>query len=301
MTESVLDATEVGVVSATAIREIAQRAISGEPIANYAHSAPLAWATIEEGGWDWVGVPEEHGGGGASLRDLVELARAWGESALPLPLLETVWAKRWSGVAREHGGPVTVAVRRFGGTVDEGLTPFGDTGPSGDRDVMVARAIGTDSDSLEQLEPSAVDDFAPTLRLAVLPWATTIEPVAARELAVLWAAESVGAAQRLVDLSVAYAKEREQFGRPIGSFQAIKHRLADMHSMAEYADTAVVWSSHEPHNAVRPALYALDTSILVAQSAIQVHGGMGFTWEMGLHYYLRAMLMRRELVQGLFR
>lgn len=295
MTASVLDATEVGVVSATAIREIAQRAISGEPIATYAHAAPLTWATIEEGGWDWVGVLEEHDGGGASLRDLVELARAWGESALPLPLLETVWAKRWSGVARECGGPVTVAVRRFGGTVDEGLTPFGDG------DVIVARAIGTDSDTLEQPTDATADDFAPTMRLAVLPWATTIDPVAARELAVLWAAESVGAAQRLVELSVAYAKEREQFGRPIGSFQAIKHRLADMHSMAEYADTAVVWSSHEPHNAVRPALYALDTSILVAQSAIQVHGGMGFTWEMGLHYYLRAMLMRRELVQGLFR
>ena len=228
MTASTLDAAEIGVVSATAIREIAQRAIAGQPIATYAHSAPLAWAAI-------------------------------------------------------------------GGTAEEGLTPVGDGG------VPVARAIGTTSDFLDQPQSWVPDDFAPTLRLVVLPWATAIDPVAARELAVLWAAECVGAAQHLVRVSVAYAKEREQFGRPIGSFQAIKHRLADMHSMAEYADTAVVWSSHEPHNAVRPVLYALDKSILVAQSAVQVHGGMGFTWEMGLHFYLRSMLMRRELVQGLFR
>ena len=294
MTHTTLDATEVGLVSATAIREIAQRAIAGEPIATYAHTKLPGWSTIEDGGWDWVGVPEAHDGGGASLRDLVELARAWGETCFPLPLLETVWAKRWSVAARDSGGPVTVAVRRPGGSADEGFTPFGDT------EVPVARAIGTESDILTRPDSSVADDFAPTLRLALVPWVTTIDEVAARELAVLWAAESVGAAQRLVELSVAYAKEREQFGRPIGSFQAIKHRLADMHSMAEYADTAVVWSSHEPHNAVRPTLYALDTAILVAQSAIQVHGGMGFTWEMGLHYYLRSMLMRRELVQGLF-
>ena len=293
MTLTTLDATEVGRVSATAIRELAQRAIAGEPIATYAHTRPLQWSTIEDGGWDWVGVPDEHDGGGASLRDLAELARAWGETCLPLPLLETVWAKRWSAAARDAAGPVTVAVRRPGGSADEGFTPFGDG------DVPVARTIGTGSDVFARPETFVADEFAPTLRLALVPWVTTVDDVAARELAVLWAAESVGAAQRLVELSVAYAKEREQFGRPIGSFQAIKHRLADMHSMAEYADTAVVWASHELHNAVRPSVYALDTSILVAQAAIPVHGGMGFTWEMGLHYYLRSMLMRRELAQGL--
>jgi len=99
---------------------------------------------------------------------------------------------------------------------------------------------------------------------------------------------------------VQYAKDREQFGRPIGSFQAIKHRLADMHSDAEYAETSVIWASMEREQAERATLYALDTSIRVAESAIQVHGGMGFTWEMGLHFYLRAMLTQRELVTGLW-
>ena len=140
---------------------------------------------------------------------------------------------------------------------------------------------------------------APGLRVAVVPWTTSMPTAAALELAVLWAAESAGAAQRLVDLSVAYAKDRKQFGKPIGSFQAIKHRLADMHAKAQYAQTAVIWASLEPDNAARASRYALDTAISVAESSIQVHGGMGFTWEMGLHYYLRSMLTRRELVQGL--
>ena len=144
-----------------------------------------------------------------------------------------------------------------------------------------------------------MDDFAPTLRLVSLPWVTSVSVEAVRDLVTLWTAEAVGAAQRLVDLSVDYARNRQQFGRPVGSFQAVKHQLADMHSWAEYADTAVVWASAEPEETFRACGYALETAIRVAQGAIQVHGGMGFTWELGLHIYLRAMLARRDLVRGL--
>ena len=91
-----------------------------------------------------------------------------------------------------------------------------------------------------------------------------------------------------------------KFGKPIGSFEAVKHRLADMHSEVPYAESAVIWASLEPQNARRAASYPLDTAIEVAESSIQVHGGMGFTWEMGLHFYLRSMLVRRQLVQGLW-
>jgi alkylation response protein AidB-like acyl-CoA dehydrogenase len=101
-----------------------------------------------------------------------------------------------------------------------------------------------------------------------------------------------------VNASVTFARERTQFGKPIGSFQAVKHRLADMHAQAEYADAAVVWAAHEPANAERASRYALNAAVQVAQGAIQVHGGMGFTWELGLHYYLRSMLMWRELASG---
>ena len=291
---STLQVSEVGEMSARAIAEIAQRSISGDPVADYAERDPLAWALIEDGGWDCIGVAEEHDGGGASLRDLVEVAQAWGAVAIPLPLQESIWARRWSAAARERGGPVSVSVPRPGAGDGSGLAPFAALDGVG-----IATAIGTQSDTFELAPLGRRDDFAPSLRVAVLPWTTSMPTAAALELAVLWAAESAGAAQRLVDLSVAYAKDRKQFGKPIGSFQAIKHRLADMHAKAQYAQTAVIWASLEPDNAARASRYALDTAISVAESSIQVHGGMGFTWEMGLHYFLRSMLTRRELVQGL--
>jgi len=290
-----LEASEVGRVSADAIRDLAERAVAGTPVADYAHRDPMPWATIGDGGWDLVGVPESHDGGGASLRDLAEVAMVWGHTCVALPLIETMWAKRWSAAARESDGPVTVSVARVGARGSSGVAPFA-LGAG----VRVARSIGQAADVLELSPEAAEDDIAPHLRAGILPWTTALEPAAVNELAILWASEAAGAAAQLVDLSVAYAKERQQFGKPIGSFQAIKHRLADMHSMAQYAETAAVWASHEPENAQRQTRYALDISIKVAESAIQVHGGMGFTWEMGLHYYMRTMLMRRRLVKGLW-
>ncbi len=290
-----MQATEIGQVSAAAIAEIIERATAGNSVADYFEREPLAWSVIEDGGWDFVGVPESEDGGGADLRDLVEMAQAWGKGCIPLPLLETVWVKRWSAAAREHGGPISVSVARPGVSDGSGLAPFG-AFPG----VALARSVGSAADVIKDAAGGTAEYFTPSLRPAVLPWTSDIPAGAALELGVIWAAETVGAAQRLVDLSVKYAKDRVQFGKPIGSFQAIKHRLADMHSQAQYAETAVIWASLEPENAFRASRYALDTCVAVAESSIQVHGGMGFTWEMGLHCFLRSMLTRRELVQGLW-
>ena len=294
MTSTLLP-SEIGLVAAEAIRELGVRAIAGLPVADYAEKTPLPWSTVTEGGWDMIGAPESAGGGGASLRDLVEVARTCGSLALPTPLVETIWVKRWSAAGRELKGGLSLSVPRPGAADGSGLVPFG-----AEDGVLAARELGSDQDTFESAATGAPDSLSPVLRPTVVPWVTIISPEQARELLVLWAAESTGAAQRLVEVSVAYAKERKQFDKAIGSFQAIKHRLADMHSQAEYADTALVWASTEPDNSVRAARYALDTAITVAQSAIQVHGGMGFTWEMGLHYFLRSMLIRRELAFGLW-
>jgi alkylation response protein AidB-like acyl-CoA dehydrogenase len=258
----------------------------------YAEAQPIAWSTIAEGGWDLIGAPESDGGGGASLRDLAEIAQAWGAGCIPLPLLESLWLKRWSVGARALDGPMSLAVRRPG--TDTGLAPFGTYGG-----ITLALTVGRAIDEWASEPSGQADDLAPSLRLLAVPWVTDVPREAARELAVLWAAEAAGGAQRLVDLSVQYAKDRTQFGKPIGSFQAVKHRLADMHSTAQYAESAVIWASLEPDEAGRVSLYALDAAINVAEGSIQVHGGMGFTWEMGLHFYLRSMLSRRELIRGL--
>lgn len=113
--------------------------------------------------------------------------------------------------------------------------------------------------------------------------------------AVLLAAEQVGGAQHLLDLSVAYAKERRQFGRPIGSFQAVKHRLADMLVEQEHARSAAyygAWALQD--NTDDPALAASIAQATcsaaftrIAADSVQVHGGIGFTWEHQIHLYFK--------------
>ena len=133
------------------------------------------------------------------------------------------------------------------------------------------------------------------------------------------AAEMLGAAQRVLDMSVDYAKDREQFGKPIGSFQAVKHRCADMLVDVEGMRSAVYWAAwcvgaRHPDASVAAStakVWCSDAGMRVMASGLQVHGGIGFTWEHDLHLYLkRAQLdavsfgdavFHRERLAGLLR
>jgi alkylation response protein AidB-like acyl-CoA dehydrogenase len=109
------------------------------------------------------------------------------------------------------------------------------------------------------------------------------------------AAESTGVAQRALDMSVAYAKDRQQFGRPIGAYQAVSHRCAQMLLETENSRSAVygaAWAADaEPESlplaACMAKAYASDAGWRVPDAAIQVHGGIGFTWEHDLHFFLK--------------
>ena len=109
------------------------------------------------------------------------------------------------------------------------------------------------------------------------------------------AAESVGVGQRAMEMAVAYAKERTQFDRPIGSYQAVSHPCAQMLLEVEGARAAVYWAAwaldHEPETAPVAAsmakAYAADAGRRVTSAALQVHGGIGFTWEHDLHFLLK--------------
>jgi alkylation response protein AidB-like acyl-CoA dehydrogenase len=113
--------------------------------------------------------------------------------------------------------------------------------------------------------------------------------------AIAQAAEQLGGAQRALDMAVEYAKVRHQFGRPIGSFQAIKHRCADLlleveslRSAVQYAAAAVAEDSAEvPAVASLVKAYASDVYFHVAAENIQIHGGIGFTWEHDAHLYFK--------------
>jgi alkylation response protein AidB-like acyl-CoA dehydrogenase len=110
-------------------------------------------------------------------------------------------------------------------------------------------------------------------------------------------AEMVGVAQRILDMTVAYTKEREQFGRPIGGFQAIKHKCAEMaveleasRSAALYAAWAVSTHAEDQDVAVSVAKSSCgDWLGHLAGEGVQIHGGIGFTWEHDMHLYLRRM------------
>ncbi|CAB4927238.1 unannotated protein [freshwater metagenome] len=287
-----LGLSEVGAVGSDALAEILTRTVSNEPVAAYAVAEPLSWDVLQQGGWDMLGVAEEDGGAGASLRDLVELARVWGRAIVPAPLLPTLMAKRWSASARECDGPVTFSVHtRTTGAL--AVAPFADMpGIEVLHDVSPGGSVG-------RAVVGHADDYAPSLRIAEVDVLSTWSADAAREMRVVWAAEATGCAARMLDDAVAYAKDRHQFGQPIGRFQAIKHHLANAHIFAEQAETAAILASLEPERAVAASRFAFDASLRVIEIAIQVHGGLGFTWEMGLHMYLRHVGALRELAAGL--
>ena len=112
---------------------------------------------------------------------------------------------------------------------------------------------------------------------------------------VMNAADSVGVAERAMEMAVAYAKERKQFGRPIGTYQAVSHACAQMLLEVEGARSAVYWAAwaldHEPETAPLASAcakaYAGDAGRRVPRAALQVHGGIGFTWEHDLHFFLK--------------
>ncbi|SCK22354.1 Acyl-CoA dehydrogenase [Streptomyces sp. ScaeMP-e48] len=107
-----------------------------------------------------------------------------------------------------------------------------------------------------------------------------------RAAAVL-AAEAVGAAAGALERTVAYVKEREQFGRAIGSFQAVKHRLADLYVRVEAARSAAYYAAWEPAAGPLALAQALEAARIVAGEAVQLHGGIGFTWEHEAHLYVK--------------
>lgn len=289
ITEFEIAVGEIGVAARDALDELYTRRISGKPIANYAYAEPEGWDDIADGGWDLIGVAEDDGGADAPFRDLIEVARVHGRSLLPLPLVENLVAKRWSPAARDSGFPSTIAVATESGRV---VVPFG---------AYPGISVLTSLDAVNQSVALEEDDYAPSLRMAVGGQPTNLPAEAAREFAILWAAEAVGCAEKVLDISVAYAKEREQFGRPIGRFQAVKHHLANALMAVQEAESAVIWAAADAPVLERALGVVFNAASRSIELGLQVHGGMGFTWELGLHVYLRQVVALRVLALSLAR
>jgi hypothetical protein len=138
-----------------------------------------------------------------------------------------------------------------------------------------------------------VDAMDPTRRLARIEQTDSVDigldPGLADTAALLLAAEQIGAASRCLDLTVAYAKERVQFGRPIGSFQALKHRMADLYVAVQSARAVVEASIAEPSptSAALARVAASEAFSTVAAEAVQMHGGIAITWEHDIQLYFK--------------
>lgn len=270
------------------------------------------WRECTELGWLSLGLPESAGGVGYSLVEEMMLFRELGRGVAPGPFLPAVLAAHLAAAAGEHDLAVSVA----SGAAKVALgTPVGPAsiGATVTGDLSVVHADGADlvivsDEHSAALVPfgecgvspvDAVDDSVSTGRCqvdglaAVATVDTETEPVFLRGL-VLAAAAATGVAEAVLDLAVTYAGERVQFGKPIGTYQAIKHRCADMkvaadgaYAQASYAAIAVRDGLEGAATEAAIAKYVADEAARGnSEGAVQIHGAMGFTSEALPHRFV---------------
>jgi alkylation response protein AidB-like acyl-CoA dehydrogenase len=242
--------------------------------------APLA--ELRELGWLGVSVPEERGGGGLSFVDEAILFEEAGRALYGGPFLTTAVVLPALPEVDDNVWSVEI----------DGLVPHLDTA-----DMVMREDLSTVAADGETLP--TVDESRPLGRLAAADAAEVddeFEPVRLRLLAAL-AAEAVGVAQKALELGVAYVSDREQFGKKIGTYQAVSHPLADTYVETELARSLAYWAAwcvaeedeRTPVAVASAKSFAAETAVAACERAIQVHGGIGFTWEHVLHrYYKRA-------------
>lgn len=265
----------------------------------------------DEGLWallcDQVGVaalvvPEEFGGAGGELADAATVLEELGRGLVPTPLWGTTLAELALLSAAQPDAAALAALsagESVGAAVfDRDCVVHGDAA-----DVVVAVAAGRverwTAVSAETLAP-----LDPTRRLARLaPGAVTAigaDPGLADTAAVLLAAEQIGAADRCLELTVEYTKQRVQFGRQIGGFQALKHRMADLYVAVQSARAVVTdaLAAPGPTTAALARLAATETLCMVAGEAIQLHGGIAITWEHDIQLYFKRAHSSAQLLDA---
>ena len=304
------------------------------------------WASLVELGVPALLIPEAHGGLGLSLLDAALVSEALGRAAAPVPFVASCvmapialreagnaaqqahWLPKLAsgeavaGVAISEivsgaraGAGVTAANGKLNGkalfVMDSGAA---DLFIVADRNqnlhIVDARAAG-----LERIVLTAIDE---TRSLGELQFANTpAEPLnSANDAVVLtqmrdagWimlAADTLGAGARMIEKAVEYAKERQQFGRVIGSFQAVKHLCAEMAAELEPCRALVWYAAHAfdaiPSEASLTAAHAKahlsEIGRFVARTATEVHGGIGITDLLGLHYWFKRIGLNRQLLGG---
>jgi len=287
------------------------------------------WSAMAEQGWPAIELPEDEGGLGLGMVELAILCEEIGRRLVAAPFLPTVVAlgalcgeeargdagtKDWRAALSEGAsvGCVAASPGRSDLTVSgpqaqprlSGRTPPVAYAPSADVAVVLAGGAVYGVDLRAAGRPAPLSAMDRTRELGVLAFDETPALFLGGEeaamllvdrAATLASAEMLGAADHVLADTVQYAKDRVQFGKPIGSFQAVKHMLADalvdvegMRSTAYYA--AWCAAAGDPERSLSASMakaWCSDASRRVMAAGLQVHGGIGFTWEHDMHLYLK--------------
>lgn len=276
---------------------------------------PQSWQALMALGVGGLALPEAEGGAGLGLLDAALICEVVGEAAAPGPVVGQILAA--IAVANSNnaaarallpaiaGGEAVAALALDGPLVQcaQAATLFlADDADGAIRLIEAGAGVTIEPQiSTDRSRPVSKVGFGDVVSHLLFP---ASDPMAQRlrdAALVLIAADALGGAQKVTDMSVAYAKEREQFGQPIGRFQGLKHQLAHMALDVEPARALVwyaayAWDAHLP-DAQRSAAVAkahlCDVYSRATRAAIAAHGGIGYTWEYGLNYWFRRSVADR--------
>ena len=245
------------------------------------------WSRLGDMGALGVLAPEEQGGVGGDFLDLVLLLEETGRAALPEPIVEHAAVALplldSDRVAAAAAGDLTITV-----APPSGLVLYG-----GDADLVLFDDELVEPSSLSLQACESVDDSRRLFATATPPTSIDVDALDRASLGV--AAQLIGLADRMLTMTVEYAKERHQFGVPIGSFQAVKHHLANVALALEFARPLVyraAWSiAHDDDarsvHAGMAKARASEAALLAGRVALQVHGAIGYTTEYDLHLFMK--------------
>jgi len=264
------------------------------------------WQAITENGLSAVLLPESAGGLGLAAQDFVQIAEHCGYVALPEPLIEHAGIAAPLLAACDAHHPLLAGQGML--AISHPVNPFvnhADTATA----LLLEHQGEVHLVAPEQVKLTLQPSIDPFRRLYRVEWMPDANTRIADNAHTLWdaaldhgalftAAQCLGLAQRCVDLAVDYAKERKQFGKPIGSYQAVKHHLASAQVKIEFARpvlyaAAAQCGQHDIHSRARIShakLAAADAADFAAHQALQIHGAMGYSWEVDIHIFLKRSL-----------
>jgi alkylation response protein AidB-like acyl-CoA dehydrogenase len=262
-----------------------------------------------------LALPEADGGAGLGLLEAALVCEVAGEAAAPGPLIGQILTTIAVAASSNAEARALLPGLSDGSTV-AALALEGDLVPCARAAHVFLTGDGlgglrlVESGDAVEIEPQASTDrsrpvsrvnFGAAKAHALFPAGDPMVQRLQDAALVLVAADALGGAQHCTDLSVAYAKEREQFGQPIGRFQGLKHQLAAMALEVEPARALVwyaayAWDAGLPDASRAAALakaHLCDIYTRTTRAAIAAHGGIGYTWEYGLHYWFRRSIQNR--------